>query len=172
MRGVFLPWTDRTDEPPRSVVQDLDLASTRSIPGFVEQHGEVWFVGAPVSFDGGLDEAFARDDAVVPTRPGDRHLTLVYLGRVPSDDVMGVWRALPRLSLPEHVRPLGWERFGRRAIALSLADDDGRLRAAADACFDVAAAQLTQFQRPSRRSAPTSRSGGRGRTRDRRRRRR
>ena len=52
MRGVFLPWTDRTDEPPRSVVQDLDLASTRSIPGFVEQHGEVWFVGAPVSFDG------------------------------------------------------------------------------------------------------------------------
>lgn len=109
----------------------------------------VWFVGAPVSFEGALDEGFSRSDAIVPTRPGDRHLTLVYLGRVPTDDVMRVWRALPQLALPDHGRPLGWERFGRRAIALSLADDDGRLRSAAEVCFDVADARLPQFDRPA-----------------------
>jgi 2'-5' RNA ligase len=109
----------------------------------------VWFVGAPLSFDGDLDAAVSRDDAIVPTRTGDRHLTLVYLGRVPTDDIMRLWRALPRLALPEHLRPLGWERFGRRAIALTLADDDRRLRVAADACFEVADAQLPQFDRPA-----------------------
>jgi 2'-5' RNA ligase len=109
----------------------------------------VWFVGAPVSFDGDLDEAFSRDEAIVPTRPGDRHLTLAYLGRLPSDDVMRVWRGLPQLALPERLRPLGWERFGRRAIALTLAGDDGRLRAAADACCHVAEAQLPKFRRPA-----------------------
>lgn len=105
----------------------------------------MWFVGAPVALDG----AVPHDDAIVSTRPGDRHLTLAYLGRMPSADVMRVWRALPPLSLPEHARPLRWERFGHRAVALALADDDGRLRAAADACFDVVEAQLPQLARPS-----------------------
>lgn len=109
----------------------------------------MWFVGAPVSFDGDLDEGFSSEGEIVPTRPGDRHLTLVYLGRVPTDDVMRVWRALPRLALPERLRPQGWERFGRRTIALSLADDIGHLRSAADACFDVADARLSQFDRPA-----------------------
>ncbi len=109
----------------------------------------MWFVGAPVSLDGDLDEGFSSEAAIVPTRPGDRHVTIVYLGHVPTDDVMRVWSALPQLDLPERVRPQGWERFGRRAIALSLVDDDGHLRTAADACLDVAVAQLPQFDRPA-----------------------
>lgn len=86
---------------------------------------------------------------MVATRPADRHLTLVFLGRVPRDTVMAAWRSLPHLTLPEEVRAVAWERFGRRAIALSLADDDGRLGAAADVCVSVAGARLSGFRPPA-----------------------
>jgi len=116
--------------------------------GAIPTLSEVWFVGAPVSLDIGVDEAVLRAAAVVPTRPGDRHLTLTFLGREPAEDVLRLWRRLPPLSLPDQVRPLGWEVFGRRSVAVSLADPSGRLRGAAHACFDVADEQLTDFQRP------------------------
>ena len=54
---------------------------------------------------------------------------------------------LPELDLPTRVRPLEWQRFGRRAIALVVSDDDGLLRAAADACHDIAA-RLVEVRRP------------------------
>lgn len=109
----------------------------------------MWFVGAPVSLEGALDGAFSRDESIALTSPGDRHVTLLYLGRVPSDSALRVWRSLPPLSLPARVRPRRWELFGRRAVALSLADDDGRLRTAAEACVAVAEGRLPSFRRPS-----------------------
>jgi 2'-5' RNA ligase len=87
---------------------------------------------------------------VVPTRPADRHLTLVFLGRVPQATVMDLWRSLPPLTLPATIRALAWERFGRRAIALSLADDDGRLGAAADVCAEAAGAHLRDLRVPAK----------------------
>jgi 2'-5' RNA ligase len=108
----------------------------------------MWFVGASVSF--AVDDLVMPEaEGVVATRPADRHLTLAYLGRVATEDVQRVWRALPPLALPERVLALGWERFGRRALALSLGDDDHRLRTAAEACFDAAGAQLLTFERPA-----------------------
>jgi 2'-5' RNA ligase len=71
----------------------------------------------------------------VPT--GDRHVTLVFLGRVAEDTARRVWAALPTMTLPHERRALAWERFGRTAIALELADDDGLLEAAADACREA-----------------------------------
>jgi 2'-5' RNA ligase len=97
----------------------------------------VWFVGAPLSFadDDGLVPA---DADVVAIGPADRHVTLLFLGRVADDAAQQVWRALPPLRLPAEVRALHWQRFGRSALALELSDDDGRLTAAADRCHDAA----------------------------------
>jgi 2'-5' RNA ligase len=97
----------------------------------------VWFVGAPVLF-GGSGVLVPADTEVVATREADRHITLVFLGRVPEEDVMRFWGSLPQLDLPARTRPLRWERFGRSAIALALADDDGLLSTAAGACHDAA----------------------------------
>lgn len=107
----------------------------------------MWFVGAPASL--------AAEDVVPPaaglrlTRPVDRHLTLVYLGHVPADVARRVWDALPRLALPAVATGLRWERFGRSAIALVLADDDGSLRRAADRCVTVADAAVASFRPPT-----------------------
>lgn len=104
------------------------------------------------------------------TRSGDRHLTLVFLGRMPREQVLLFWQSLPPLTLPDHARPVQWELMGRRALALTLADDDGRLGAAADACYEVAAEQWIELRRsdrfrphvtlarvPKRRRPPTQR---------------
>ena len=109
----------------------------------------MWFIGAPVSLPGDAG------DVVVPSstdlrviRPGDRHLTLLFLGKVPVETVMECWGDLPPLVLPPQSRPLRWERFGRSAIALAISDDDQLLRGAADACHDTAA-PLLELPRPS-----------------------
>jgi 2'-5' RNA ligase len=109
----------------------------------------VWFVGAPVSFAGDPLLAVPAGVEVVATRPADRHVTLVFLGRVPQESALDLWAALPPLTVPEHVGAVAWERFGRNAIALSVADDDDQLRAATDLCLDVAVAQLTDLTRPA-----------------------
>jgi 2'-5' RNA ligase len=108
----------------------------------------VWFVGAPV--------AFAADDPLVPadadvraTRPADRHVTLVFLGRVPGDTARRVWRSIPPLRLPVEVHARRWERFGRSALALELSDDDGLLEAAAARCHDEAADVVVDLGRPA-----------------------
>lgn len=84
------------------------------------------------------------------TRSGDRHLTLVFLGRMPREHVLRFWESLPPLTLPDHGRPVRWELMGRRALALTLADDDGHLGVAADACFEAAAEQRIELRRPDR----------------------
>ena len=89
-----------------------------------------------------------RTPSVRVTRPGDRHLTLVFLGRIPVETVMDCWAALPPLVLPRQTRPRRWERLGQSAIALAISDDDGLLRSAADACHD-AVASLVELRRPS-----------------------
>jgi 2'-5' RNA ligase len=97
----------------------------------------VWFVGAPLSF--AADDGLVPPDAdVVVIQPSDRHVTLVFLGRVTDDKGLQVWRALPPLRLPAAVRALRWERFGRSALALELSDDDGLLTAAAERCHQAA----------------------------------
>jgi 2'-5' RNA ligase len=98
----------------------------------------VWFVGAPVAFAPDDESLVPADAALRATRPGDRHLTLLFLGRVSEDTALRLWRALPPLRLPGEVRALGWERFGRTALALEL-DDDGMLEAAARVCNEHAA---------------------------------
>jgi 2'-5' RNA ligase len=109
----------------------------------------VWFVGAHVGF-GDDPAAVPPSPAVVPTRPGDRHVTLVYLGPVPEEDADGLWRALPALALPEQTAARAWALFGRRAIAVTLTDDDGRLETAADACIALARSRLPQLRPPAR----------------------
>ena len=59
-----------------------------------------------------------------------------------------IWRSVPVLDLPSQARAVRWERFGRSAIALVVADKDGRLGAAADACHG-AAAPLIELRPPS-----------------------
>jgi 2'-5' RNA ligase len=108
----------------------------------------VWFVGAPVSFPEDPADLVPVDAEIVATSAGDRHITLVFLGRAPTDTVMQLWGALPPFGMPRQVRPLRWERFGRSAVALALADDDGLLAAAAEACHD-AAEGLIEVRRPS-----------------------
>lgn len=100
-----------------------------------------------MSFSTDLGEIVPPGAEVVATRPGDRHLTLVFLGGVPEETVAQCWGDLPELALPAQVRPLAWERFGRRAIALVVSDDDGLLRAAGDACHDTAV-RLVEVRRP------------------------
>ena len=97
--------------------------------------------------------SFADDDELVPAsadvvaigRP-DRHVTLVFLGGVPEGVALEVWRSLPPLRMPDEVRALRWDRFGRSALALELSDDDGLLAAAADPCQN-AALQVVEVQR-------------------------
>ena len=97
----------------------------------------MWFVGAPLSFAG--DDGLVPSDAdVVAIQASDRHVTLVFLGRVPEDAALQVWRALPPLLLPAEVGAVRWERFGRSALAIELSDDDGRLAVAADRCHEAA----------------------------------
>lgn len=105
----------------------------------------MWFVGAPL--------AFASEDAVVPPGadvvpigPGDRHVTLVFLGRVADDTALQAWRSLPALRLPSEVRAMRWARFGRSALALELSDEGGLLAVAAGRC-EGAAARLVAIQR-------------------------
>jgi 2'-5' RNA ligase len=97
----------------------------------------MWFVGAPVSFDDDAGELVPVDADVVAIRPADRHVTFAFLGQVEPEIVEQYWSSLPTLALPRRVHPRRWERFGRSAIALSLADD-ALLTAAADACHDAA----------------------------------
>jgi 2'-5' RNA ligase len=97
----------------------------------------MWFVGAPVSFGDEAGELVPVDADVVATRPADRHVTFAFLGQVEPEIVEQYWSSLPTLDLPRHVHPRRWERFGRSAIALTLADDD-LLTAAADACHHAA----------------------------------
>lgn len=108
----------------------------------------MWFVGAPLHFATG-DDALVPTDAdvdVEPIRPGDRHVTLVFLGRVPDDTALQVWRAVPPLRLPSELRAVRWARFGRSALALELSDDDGLLASAAGLC-EGAAEPLVALQR-------------------------
>jgi 2'-5' RNA ligase len=133
----------------------------------------VWFVGAPVSLAADPPEMARLDPVFVATSPADRHITLAFFGRAPRATVEQVWLSLPQLSLPRETRPLRWELFGRRALALSLADDDGLLGAAAEACHD-AANELIDLRRPPefrphvtlarvpRRARPPSRGNLRG----------
>ena len=109
----------------------------------------MWFVGATVTC-AETDEPLVpvRVD-VRPTRPADRHVTLVYLGRVPEGTAHRVWHSLPRLQLPDEVRALRWERFGRNAVALELSDDDGLLEGASARCHDAAADVVVGVPRPS-----------------------
>lgn len=109
----------------------------------------MWFVGAPVSFVDDPLAAVPEGVDLVATRPADLHLTLVFLGRLTPDAALDLWGALPPLALPDGVRAVAWERFGRNALALSLGDDDGRLRIATEACRDVADARLADFIRPA-----------------------
>jgi len=109
----------------------------------------VWFVGTPVSFADDPLLAVPAGVELVATRPADRHVTLVFLGRMPQESALDLWDALPPLTVPEHVGAVAWERFGRNAIALSVADGDDQLRAATDLCLGVAVAQLTDFTRPA-----------------------
>jgi 2'-5' RNA ligase len=109
---------------------------------------EVWFVGAPASFAGDPGDVVPSTTDLRATRPADRHITLVFLGRVPDDVVSRCWAGLPPVVLPREVRPLRWERFGRSAIALVVSDDDGLLRAAADACRG-ATASVVEVHPPS-----------------------
>jgi 2'-5' RNA ligase len=96
-----------------------------------------WFVGAPASFPG--PEPLVPDGSgLSPTRTADRHVTLVFLGAPPEEDVVAYWRSLPELRLPVSAQVEGLARFGRGAIVVTLADDGGRLAAAAEACYDAA----------------------------------
>lgn len=106
----------------------------------------MWFVGAPLAFEVADVELVPPDAEVVPVRPGDRHVTLVFLGGVPDDSALHVWRSLPDLRLPTEVRALGWARFGQSALALELADEQGLLAVAADHC-DSAAAAVVELRR-------------------------
>ena len=76
--------------------------------------GAVWFLGAPVTFHEDPVPAVPADLQARPTRPADRHVTLLFLGRVLDDAVQHLWGSLPSLGLPEQARAVGWERFGRR----------------------------------------------------------
>jgi 2'-5' RNA ligase len=105
----------------------------------------VWFVGAPLTFAADDDALVPPDADAVAIGQRDRHVTLVFLGRLPEEVALEVWRALPALHLPATVRALRWDRFGRSALALELSDDDGLLAAAADCCHD-AAAQVVDLQ--------------------------
>ncbi len=107
----------------------------------------MWFIGAPVSLAGDPDVVPSNTELRL-TRPGDQHLTLVFLGRIPVETAMDCWSALPQLALPPQTRPRRWERFGRSAIALVVSDDDGLLRSAAEAGHD-AVASLVELSRPS-----------------------
>jgi 2'-5' RNA ligase len=98
----------------------------------------VWFVGAPVTV-ADADEPVAPTGAEVrAVRPGDRHVTLVFLGGVPVDTAQEVWRSIPLLRLPAEVRALRWARFGRSALALELSDADGLFEGGATQCSDAA----------------------------------
>ena len=129
----------------------------------------MWFIGAPVSLAADEGEVVPAGAGLVVTRSGDRHLTLVFLGRVPDADVLATWAAVPELGLPSTVDARRWERFGRSAIALVVSDDE-LLDAAAAMCHD-AAEGLIHLRRPSpfrphvtmarvprRARAPTSRA--------------
>ena len=76
-------------------------------------------------------------------------MTLLFLGRRPEDAVRSLWASLPSLGVPEQARAVGWERFGRRALALALADDDGRWRTAAGEAAAIAAQQLPDLAVPA-----------------------
>jgi len=109
----------------------------------------VWFVGATVTF-AATDEPLVPVRADVrPTRPADRHVTLVFLGPVPEGTAQRVWHSLPRLQLPDEVRALRWARFGRSAVALEVSDDDVLLEGASARCHDAAAEVGVGVRRPS-----------------------
>jgi 2'-5' RNA ligase len=109
----------------------------------------VWFVGVPVTFAADDEPLVPADADVRALRPADRHVTLVFLGRVPDGAARRVWRSLPTLRLPVEVHALGWDRFGRSAVALGLSDDDGLLEAAATLCHDAAGDVVVDRRRPA-----------------------
>jgi 2'-5' RNA ligase len=98
----------------------------------------VWFIGAPVSLAAEDDDLVPARPDLVATRPGDRHLTLAFLGPAPDEHARALWSSLPPVVLPDASRALRWERLGRSAIALEVSDDDRLLTAAAAACYDAA----------------------------------
>jgi 2'-5' RNA ligase len=108
-----------------------------------------WFVGARVVF-AVEDEVLVPSDAGLrPVGAADRHVTLLFLGSVPEDTARRVWRSIPPLRLPAEVHARRWQRFGRSALALELADDDGLLEAAAEQCHRAAAEVVTDLERPA-----------------------
>ena len=108
----------------------------------------MWFLGAPVTFHEDPVRTVPADLQVRPTRPADRHVTLLFLGRVPDDAVQNLWGSLPSLGLPDRAGAVGWERFGRRALALALADADERWRTAAGVAAAIASEQLPDLAVP------------------------
>ncbi len=109
----------------------------------------MWFVGAPVRFAADDEPLLPADAGLRATRPGDRHVTLVFLGRVPDETALQVWHSIPPLTPPVHVHALRWERFGPSALALELSDDGGLLAAAAERCHDAAAHAAVDVRRPA-----------------------
>lgn len=106
----------------------------------------MWFVGAPVTFAADDDQLVPPEAGINPVRPGDRHVTLVFLGGAPDSAAAQIWRSLPVLRLPSGVRALRWARFGATALALELSDDDELLAAAAARC-EGAAEPVVDLQR-------------------------
>jgi 2'-5' RNA ligase len=109
----------------------------------------VWFVGAPVTFAADDEPLVPADADVRAIGSADRHVTLVFLGRVPDDTARRVWQSIAPLELPVEVQALRWERFGRSALALELSDGDGLLEAAAALCHDAAADVGIEVRRPA-----------------------
>ena len=103
----------------------------------------VWFIGTPVALPPGDPDPVPSEAHVRPLLPPDRHVTVVFLGNVPDDTAQAGWQALPELSLPAEASAQRWARFGRSALALELADDDGRWEDAAVTAVEAVTSLVT-----------------------------
>jgi 2'-5' RNA ligase len=107
-----------------------------------------WFIGVPVVLQPEDADLPPAAPGVVALGAADRHVTLAFLGHAADEAVMAIWARMPALALPATVRARRWERFGRRAIALVVWDDDDRLDAAAAASHRAAEASI-ELRSPS-----------------------